>query len=423
MSLSYNPRDNYLGAFKDYLNERGVVQGNHVPYYLNWIQTCYAMFSKPADRILSREEQDHFLNDLALTPAGWQVEQANDALRLYEYYLSSKDPVIRDRGLSRGDDAWVDLEARARVALRVRHRALSTEKAYINWLRSFGGFMREREPKDLTALDMQNYLSYLAVERRVAPATQNQALNALVFVYRHVLGQSLGDKELNAVRAVRRRRLPVVLSVDEVHEVFDALPERHALMARLIYGCGLRVRECVSLRIKDLDFDRKMVVVRSGKGDKDRRTVLPVSLSSALRDRVSKSRAVYEHDRKNDLDGIFMPGALDRKYPNAGKEWAWFWLFPARGLSVDPRSLLARRHHQHPAAFQRAFKAAVQKAGIVKAASVHTLRHSFATHLLEGGQDIRTIRELLGHERLETTMIYTHVATKNILGVKSPLDG
>ena len=193
-------------------------------------------------------------------------------------------------------------------------------------------------------------------------------------------------------------------------------------MARLIYGCGLRLRECTCLRIKDIDFDRKMLIVRSGKGGKDRRTVLPESLEPELQTYISGSRAIYEEDRRNDIAGVHLPGALDRKYVNAGKEWGWFWLFPARALSVDPRSLVVRRHHQHPASFQRAFKSAVQRAGIVKQASVHTLRHSFATHLLENGYDIRTIQELLGHHKLQTTMIYTHVACKNVLGVKSPLD-
>jgi integron integrase len=193
-------------------------------------------------------------------------------------------------------------------------------------------------------------------------------------------------------------------------------------MAMLIYGCGLRLHECLVLRIKDIDLEQNTVIVRSGKGDKDRRTLLPQALKDDLIRHIAEVRSLYDQDRKQDLNGVWLPGALDKKYPNAGKEWGWFWLFPSKSLSVDPRSLSVRRHHVHPASLQKAFKVALGKAGIAKQASVHTLRHSFATHLLENGYDIRTIQELLGHRNLQTTMIYTHVASKNILGVRSPLD-
>lgn len=189
----------------------------------------------------------------------------------------------------------------------------------------------------------------------------------------------------------------------------------------LIYGCGLRLQECLRLRIKDIDLEQGMVIVRSGKGDKDRRTVLPETLKDGLIHHLSEMKSLYDQDRKENLSGVWLPGALDKKYPNAGKEWGWYWFFPSRSLSVDPRNLVVRRHHVHPASLQKAFRAAVGKAGVAKQASVHTLRHSFATHLLEKGYDIRTIQELLGHRNLQTT-IYTHVAKKNVLGVKSPLD-
>ena len=194
-------------------------------------------------------------------------------------------------------------------------------------------------------------------------------------------------------------------------------------MAMLTYGCGLRLNECISLRIKDVDLEQNVVIVRAGKGDKDRRTVLPERVKGDLINHIESVRQLYERDRRANLNGVALPSALERKYPNAGKEWGWFWLFPSRSLSIDPRTHIVRRHHIHPASLQRAFKAAVNKVGIIKQASVHTLRHSFATHLLEKGYDIRTIQELLGHKQLHTTMIYTHVARKNILGVRSPLDG
>jgi integron integrase len=247
-------------------------------------------------------------------------------------------------------------------------------------------------------------------------------LNALIFLYRHVLEKDIGDKELNAVRAVYKRRLPVVLTVKEVHAIFDRLTGVHRLMAMLIYGCGLRLQEGLSLRIKDVDLEQNMVIIRSGKGDKDRRTVLPEAVKDDLIRHISESRALYEQDRKENMNGVYLPGALEKKYPNAGKEWSWFWVFPSKSLSVDPRTHTVRRHHMHPASLQKAFKTSVIESGLTKPASVHTLRHSFATHLLENGYDIRTIQELLGHRNLQTTMIYTHVASKNILGVRSPLD-
>ncbi|OHB70284.1 MAG: hypothetical protein A2W17_07860 [Planctomycetes bacterium RBG_16_41_13] len=320
------------------------------------------------------------------------------------------------------ESEWSLLESRTKEALRLRHRSYSTEKTYITWLRSFRGFINEKTPSQLTNGNIQDFLRSLAVERRVSPSTQNQALNALIFVYRHVLEKDIGDKELNAVRAVYKRRLPTVLTAREAHAIFDHLPGIHRLMAMLTYGCGLRLQECLSLRIKDIDLEQNIVVVRAGKGDKDRRTMLPESLKDDLIAHISGIRGLYDQDREMDMNGVYLPGVLEKKYPNAGKEWGWFWLFPSKSLSVDPRTHTVRRHHMHPASLQKAFKTAVTKTGITKQASVHALRHSFATHLLESGYDIRTIQELLGHSNLQTTMIYTHVASKNILSVRSPLD-
>lgn len=213
-----------------------------------------------------------------------------------------------------------------------------------------------------------------------------------------------------------------MLTIREVHSLFDKISGIHNLIAMLIYGCGLRLEECLSLRIKDVDIEQGILIVRAGKGDKDRRTVLPESLKDSLIWHIAETRSLYDSDRKEDMNGVYLPNALEKKYPNAGKEWGWFWLFPSKSISVDPRTHIVRRYHMHPASLQKAFKATSAGAGITKQASVHTLRHSFATHLLENGYDIRTIQELLGHRNLQTTMIYIHMATKNILGVKSLLD-
>ena len=311
--------------------------------------------------------------------------------------------------------------AKTRDVLRLKQLALNTEKTYLGWLAQFQFYLGSKPPQELTFEDMRRFLSYLAVERKVAASTQNQALNAILFMYRHVLNIDTGE-EIDAVRAHKRRRLPVVLSLDEVQQIFGVMKGTSRLMAMLTYGCGLRLSECLNLRIKDLDLERSMVIVRSGKGDKDRRTVFPDRLREDLGAHLLEVRSLFDRDREQNLNGVFLPHALERKYPNAGKEWGWFWVFPARGISTDPRSGIVRRHHQHPAMFQRAFREALRFAGITKPATVHALRHSFATHLLESGTDIRTIQDLLGHSDLRTTMIYTHVANKNPLGVLSPLD-
>lgn len=303
--------------------------------------------------------------------------------------------------------------------IRLRHLSYQTERSYLGWLSRFQDFAK-KTPRDLGRADVESFLTHLAVEGNVSASTQNQAFSALLFLFRHVLHRDLDG--VDALRARSRRRLPVVLSLGEVQRVLAVLPDRFALMARVIYGAGLRLQECLELRVKDVDFDRGMLAIRSGKGDKDRRTVLPESLRGAWSEHVRSVRALHDQDRAGDLPGVALPLALERKYPNAGKEWGWFWAFPADNVSTDPRSGIVRRHHQHPSAFQKNFKQAVKAAGITKPATLHTLRHSFATHLLEAGTDIRTIQELLGHKDVSTTMIYTHVATRNRLGVRSPLD-
>jgi len=409
-----------LNDFKRYLAIQSQINNKYIPYYLKWVSQCYAYLGESLGERISADRKRQFLQYAAGKYEDWQVTQADHAVRLYNYFLSRKAKTQRQEP---GDNQrqWDMVEQQTRKALRLRHRSLSTEKSYIRWLRHFREFTGARRPENLNGNDLQDFLSYLAVEKRVSSSTQSQALNAIVFVYRNVLQKNI-ENMIDAVRARQRRRLPVVLSIQEVERIFDEMAGVYKLMAMLIYGCGLRLAECLSLRIKDVDLERGVLIIRSGKGNKDRRTVLPERLKDDLIEYIDSVRTIYEKDRKQGLNGVYLPGSLDKKYPNAGKEWAWFWLFPSKSLSVDPKTLVVRRHHLHPASLQRAFKKAVVQAGISKQVSVHTLRHSFATHLLESGYDIRTIQELLGHKNLQTTMIYTHVATKNILGVKSPLD-
>ena len=259
------------------------------------------------------------------------------------------------------------------------------------------------------------------MERHVAPSTQNQALNALVFFFREGLEKDIGPY-IEAVKVKERRRLPVALTREEVQKVLSHFEELYYLICALMYGGGLRVSEAVRVRVKDLDFERGLITVYSGKGDQDRVTVLPRRLEPEFEVHLAGVKELYEMDRKAGVAGVYLPHALECKYPEAGKEWAWFWVFPSRELSVDPRTQTVRRHHLHPTAVQRAFKKALRKAGIEKPATVHSLRHSFATHLLEDGYDIRTIQELMGHKNIKTTMIYRHIVGKRIAGVISPFD-
>ncbi|BCO33177.1 integron integrase [Thiohalobacter sp. COW1] len=307
-----------------------------------------------------------------------------------------------------------------RDAIRTRHYSIRTEEAYLGWIRQFILFHGKRHPSELGETEVGEFLTYLAVGRNVAPSTQNQALNALVFVYRHVIGRPLGDI-LGAVRAKRPERLPVVLTRDEVRRLFQALDGPHWLPACLLYGSGLRLMECLRLRVKDLDFDHRSITVRSGKGGKDRVVVLPDPCIAPLQRHLESVRNLHEKDLRDGFGAVWLPHALARKYPRAATSWAWQYVFPASRRSVDPRSGVVRRHHLDESCVQKAVKLAVRKARILKPASCHTLRHSFATHLLERGMDIRTVQEQLGHKDVRTTQIYTHVLQRGGNAVLSPL--
>jgi integron integrase len=308
-----------------------------------------------------------------------------------------------------------------RHALRAKHYAIRTETAYLNWIKRFILFHHKRHPQQMNTPDIETFLTHLAVEQQVAASTQNQALAALLFLYQHVLHIEL-ERPVDAVRAKIPHHLPVVLSQAEVARLFTHLTDPYQLMAGLLYGSGLRLMECVRLRVKDVDFDQRQLIVRSGKGDKDRDTLLPDNLVAPLQRQLRYAHVLHQNDLELGYGQVYLPHALERKYPNANRQWAWQYVFPAPKLSVDPRTGLTRRHHLDEGGLQRAVKQAAQAAQIHKPVGCHTLRHSFATHLLEAGYDIRTIQELLGHKSLETTMIYTHVIKRGGLAVRSPVD-
>ncbi|AHC15462.1 integron integrase [Salinispira pacifica] len=318
-------------------------------------------------------------------------------------------------------DDWFQLESEATRELRLQQKSYSTEKAYLYWLRYLKYHTKEKPVSELSEQDVRDFLTYLSVEKGIAASTQKQAFNSLLFVYRYILHIDINDLQ-SVIRAKKKRRLPIVLSLEEISKIVGSMVPPYSLMCKIIYGGGLRLNECVNLRVKDVQLNECVLTVRSGKGDKDRQTLLSQSLISDLEKHINGIRALFELDRRENRNGVALPGALERKYPDAGKEWAWFWLFPAQKLSVDPRSEIVRRHHIYPGSLQKRFKTALGDSGIPKQASVHSLRHSFATHLIENGYDIRTVQELLGHSDVSTTMIYTHVATKNKLGVVSPAD-
>jgi integron integrase len=305
--------------------------------------------------------------------------------------------------------------------VRVLHDSIRTEDAYVQWIRRFILFHGRRQPQEMGAPDLETFPTYLAVDRDVAASTQNQALSAILFLYREVLGRPLG--EFGQVAPARRpERLPTVLTRDEVRSVLAQLDGTNRLMAGLLYGSGLRLLECLRLRVKDVDFGQRHLIVRDGKGQKDRVTLLPHALEQPLQAQIERVRILHQHDLDEGHGRVHLPHALAAKYPAADRQFGWQYVFPSARRSTDPRSGIVRRHHASERALQRVVARAVRRARILKPASCHTLRHSFATHLLESGQDIRTVQELLGHDDVRTTMIYTHVLRAGPLGVRSPLD-
>ena len=308
-----------------------------------------------------------------------------------------------------------------RERIRYLHYSIRTEQAYVHWVRAFVRFHRMRHPAEMGKVEIEAFLSWLANERQVSPSTHKQALSALLFLYQKVL--SLDLTWMNEIGRPRSQvRLPVVFTHEEVARLFAMLQGEQRLFVQLLYGTGMRIMEGLRLRVKDVDFERRAIIVREGKGAKDRVVMLPASLVPALREQFARARVLWAADRQARRGGVHMPHALARKYPRADASWTWFWVFPQADLSVDPRSGGEQRHHLHEQNIQRAFKRAVERAGIEKPATPHTLRHSFATHLLQSGYDIRTVQELLGHADVSTTMIYTHVLNLGGGAVRSPMD-
>jgi len=308
-----------------------------------------------------------------------------------------------------------------RDVMRRRHYSIRTEQVYVDWIKRFIIYHDKRHPKEMAEEEVAAFLTHLARDRNVAPSTQNQALSALLFLYKDVLKQEIGWLE-KVERAKKPSRLPVVLTRSEIKRVFAHLHGTPKLMAGLLYGSGLRLMECVRLRVKDIDFELAQITVRDAKGGKDRITMLPLNLAEPLQRHLVRIKAQHEQDLEDGFGRVHLPFAIGRKFPKAAREWAWQYVFPSSRLSIDPRTGKRQRHHMAEGILQSALKRAVDAAGIVKRANCHSLRHSFATHLLTRGYDIRTVQELLGHKDVSTTMIYTHVLNKPGVGVRSPLD-
>lgn len=409
-----------LEKFRNYLVSKSLVAENQLPYYIKWVDDFLQFCSANNDSSDPKVLVEPFLKALGKNRKQWQVDQAKEAISLYNFFINRRHRNFRATPVSWHVD-WARASESMRRMLRLKQRSFRTEQTYMRWLRCFCGYVRPVLPHQLNDRHIKDYLTFLAAEQKVAKATQNQAFNAILFFYRHVIEKEVGSIA-DAVRSRRGRRLPTVLTHSEAMSLIDKLQGEIQLMAKIIYGGGLRLNECLRLRVQDIDFEKNILTIRAAKGDKDRITVFSEKISVDLHKHLSRVRTFYEKDREDNIAGVHLPGALKRKYPNASREWIWFWFFPSAARSVDPRTNVVRRHHRSSSALQKAIKQTAANVGIDKRVSVHTLRHSFATHLLESGQDIRTIQLLLGHASIQTTMIYTHVAQKNCMGVRSPLD-
>lgn len=420
-----------LADFGTFLLREHLVQERHAPFLVRWVRQ-FLESDRPAAGEALEDRVQRFRERLEANEkiADWQVAQAEQAIRLYFVNFRQTTNWRQPARVAkiRSEDGRVDETAamdHMRERLRLKHYSYRTEKTYIDWVQRFFRYLLEASGTTdrpvVSPESVRNYLAHLAVQRQVAAGTQNQAFQAILFLCRETLDLELGDME-QTVRAKRGTRLPTVLSVPETCSLLGELEGTLRLMAELIYGGGLRVSECCRLRVKDIDFDNGLVFVRSGKGDKDRSTLLAASVQPALKAHLERVRTLYDQDRASGVAGVSLPDALARKYPNAGTEWAWFWVFPSRQLSTDPRAGVVRRHHVGDGSIQNAIKGAARKVGLHKPVSVHTLRHSFATHLLLHGVDIRQIQDYLGHSNVETTMIYTHVVKDLRNPARSPLD-
>jgi integron integrase len=426
-NLSDSRKKDVLPEFQAFLLDKKLAQEKNVFFYALWASKFLIYSNKkhvPPDQYQENAVIE-FIESLKSNPAmsDWQIRQAGDAIRLYYFHYRGFKPKHLSAGKSA--DFAPELLTEAKRLIRLKHYSYSTEKTYLQWIKRFLDYVKQTGRKetvaDVETVDCKNFLSHLALQERVSSSTQNQAFNAILFLFRHVLCKDMGNMA-ETVRAKRGQKLPVVFSVEEVKRLLACLNGRDLLIAGLLYGAGLRLMELARLRVKDVDMGLNTLTVRSGKGDKDRTTILPATVKDQLKNHLMEVKKLHESDLSNGHGEVHLPDALSRKYPNAGKEWAWQYAFPANNLSIDPHSGKVRRHHISDTAIQDVIKKAIRKAGIPKFATVHTLRHSFATHLLMNGVNIREVQELLGHKNVETTMIYTHVLRDMSHAPKSPLD-
>ncbi len=420
----------HAGEFGRFLLESRMVVSGKERFLVHWVRKFYEYRKQLSASLNWSEQLPLFLAELNASGRhqDWQVRQADQAVRLYyvNFLAAFPDLLVAESeplspAVSGGKQAVLQ---RFREDLRLRNYSRQTEKTYLGWIRQYVIYCGERKSHEDTAISpehVRDFLAYLAMQRNVSASTQNQAFYSLLTFFRLVFNTELDDLK-QTVRARTGKRLPVVFSVAEIREVFRYTEGTSGLILKMIYGGGLRVNEGCRLRIKDLDFDQQLIYVRDGKGGKDRTTLLPTSLTGELQSQISRVIALHEQDLAEGYGSVWMPNALVRKYPGAAKEKAWQYLFPAAARSIDPEGGSIRRHHISDSVIQRAIKLAIGRAGIPKQASVHTLRHSFATHLLLNGIDIRQIQEYLGHAKVETTMIYTHVVKDLRNPVAIPLD-
>ena len=406
-----------LVDYEQYIINHNFVESSKSRYYVGWVRRFMGM--KLSNQLSEFEKVNQFCESLAVDPnfEEWQLRQAKHAVELYlNMFLKH---VQAETTVS--DPETFNYLNSLKIALRLKHYAYRTEQTYTDWSRRYLVYCREMKYNPKESSSVKLYLSFLAVKQEVAGSTQNQAFNAILFLFRNVFKSELDDLA-GTVRAKTKRNLPAVLSVDEIKRLFQQVDGTRRLMLQLIYGTGMRVSEFTRLRVKDIDFDNMMLIVIDGKGGKDRAVSLPQKLVSQLREHLLKVKQLHDEDLEAGYGEVYLPEALARKYSNAGREWKWQYVFPSKNLAVDPRSGKVRRHHILDKTVQTSMKNAVRRAGIPKKASVHTLRHSYATHLLMSGINIREIQELLGHKNLETTMIYTHVLKDISRKPESPLD-
>jgi integron integrase len=418
-----------LQEFEDFIKTRNLVDEKYRSFYISWVRR-FLQSEFSVDELSGKDRQVCFSDQLNRDSSvqDWQVRQAEQAVKLYlDVFLPEANGERPSLGAETGLDAGGPLPEEAEEAgrkmrklLRIRHYAYRTEQSYMDWVGRYFRYVTTQQLVWDKTGSLRSFLSYLALQRKVASSTQNQAFSALLFLFKDTMNMEV--PEVDAVRARTGKRLPVVLSVNEVKKLLDHTEGTKQLMLRLTYGGGLRVSETIRLRVKDLDFENDLLFVRSGKGNKDRATLLPDSLTVELKAHLEQVKSLHERDLKQGFGSVFLPGALDKKYPNAPTEFKWQYVFPAARLSVDPRSGKTRRHHVSEKVMQGALSKAVKAVEIYKHVTIHALRHSFATHLLMSGTNIREVQELLGHKSLETTMIYTHVVKEMSAKPKSPLD-